>query len=49
MATAAVSLTGHEPLGLVVRDGGDPHRAPRIFMWYWANEEETEEVEGKER
>jgi hypothetical protein len=49
MATAAVTLTGQEPLGLVVRDGGQPTHTPRIWMWYWANEEETEEVEGRER
>lgn len=42
MATAVVQ---HEPLGLVVRDGGDTHPAPRILMWFWANEDETPEEE----
>jgi hypothetical protein len=42
MATAVVQ---HEPLGLVVKDGGDAHPAPRILMWFWANEEETPEEE----
>ena len=38
MATAIVQ---HEPLGLVVRDGGTVLPHPRILMWFWANEEET--------
>ncbi len=42
MATAAVH---HEPLGLVVHDGGEVQAAPRILMWYWASEDETPESE----
>jgi hypothetical protein len=42
MATAVVQ---HEPLGLVIRDGGGTHPAPRILMWFWASEEETPEGE----
>lgn len=38
MATAVIQ---HEPLGIVVQDGGALHAAPRIMMWFWASEEET--------
>ncbi|HEY2804310.1 MAG TPA: hypothetical protein VGI92_00470 [Gemmatimonadales bacterium] len=31
---------GHEPLGIVIQDGGHTLAAPRIMMWYWANEDE---------
>ena len=39
------SIVGQEPLGIVVRDGGEAHTAPRIMMWYWAVEEEIPEWE----
>jgi hypothetical protein len=38
-------LVENEPVGIVVRDGGDSPAVPRIMMWYWANEEETPERE----
>jgi hypothetical protein len=34
-----------EPMGLVVQDGGDEHRHPRISLFLWAVEEETDEDE----
>jgi hypothetical protein len=34
-----------EPMGLVVQDGGDEHRHPRICLFLWAVEEETDEDE----
>jgi hypothetical protein len=34
-----------EPMGLVVQDGGDEHRHPRISLFFWAVEEETDEDE----
>jgi len=34
-----------EPLGIVVRDGGEAHAAPRIMMWFWATEDEIPEWE----
>jgi hypothetical protein len=37
----ATAIMQHEPLGLVVHDGGESHPAPRIRMWFWASEEET--------
>lgn len=37
----ATAIMQNEPLGLVVRDGGEAHSAPRIMMWFWANEDET--------
>ncbi len=49
MATAVLATTG-EPLGIVIRDGGETLRPPRILMWLWANEEEaTDEEEWRER
>ena len=45
MATAILPETTMEPLGLVVQDGGDEHRHPRIIAYYWAVEEETDEDE----
>jgi hypothetical protein len=41
----ATAIMQHEPLGLVVHDGGEPHAAPRIMMWFWASEDETPEAE----
>lgn len=47
--TTAV-LAADEPVGIVVRGGDDTPRAPRILMWFWANEEEaTDEEEWRER
>lgn len=47
--TAASAIIDHvvheEPVGLVVQDGGENHRPPRIRMYFWANQEETDEVE----
>mgnify|MGYP001193021442 FL=1 len=34
-----------EPMGLVAQDGGDEHRHPRICLFFWAVEEETDEDE----
>jgi len=34
-----------EPMGLVVQDGGEEHRHPRISLFLWAVEEETDEDE----
>jgi len=45
MATATLPETTMEPLGLVVQDGGDEHRHPRIIAYFWAVEEETDEEE----
>jgi len=42
--TTAV-LTADEPMGIVIRDGGEQRRAPRILMWFWANEEEANDDE----
>ncbi len=42
--TTAV-LTANEPMGIVVRDGGETLRPPRILMWLWANEEEANDAE----
>ncbi len=48
--TTAVMATTSEPLGIVVRDGGEALRPPRILMWFWASEEEAnEEEEWRER
>ena len=41
----AVSIVRQEPLGIVIQDGGAAHAAPRIMMWYWANEDEVPEWE----
>jgi len=47
--TTAV-LAANEPMGIVVRDGGEAQRTPRILMWFWANEEEaTDSEEWRER
>ena len=49
MATAVLASAG-EPLGIVIRDGGEALRPPRILKWLWATEEEaTEEEEWRER
>jgi hypothetical protein len=40
MSTATVVLE-REPVGIVVRDGGEVHSQPRIMMWFWANQEEV--------
>lgn len=34
-----------EPMGLVVQDIADEHRNPRVCMFLWAVEEETDEDE----
>jgi hypothetical protein len=43
MATSM--LAASEPVGIVIRDGGDAHRTPRILMWFWASEEEANDQE----
>ncbi len=49
MATAAIQTT-MEPFGLVVQDGGETKPAPRIWLYFWANEEEaTDDEEWRER
>jgi len=48
MATAVMAAS--EPVGIVIRDGGDVHRTPRILLWFWAREEEANnEDEWRER
>jgi len=43
-------IAANEPVGIVIRDGGDVHRTPRILMWFWASEEEANnEEEWRER
>ncbi len=39
------ALVRSEPRGIVVQDGGEPHAAPRITMWYWASEDDVPEWE----
>lgn len=39
------AIVRHEPLGIVIQDGGDAIAAPRIMMWYWATETEVPEWE----
>jgi len=34
-----------EPFGPVARDLDDEHRHPRISLYFWAREEETDEEE----
>jgi hypothetical protein len=38
--TTAV-LAADEPMGIVIQNGAELRRAPRILMWFWASEEET--------
>ncbi len=45
MTTAILPETVMEPMGLVVQDGADEHRHPRIIAYFWAVEEETDEEE----
>jgi hypothetical protein len=47
MTTATITESHVEPLGIVVSDGREEHSHPRIRMVYWANEEGTDEVEGR--
>ena len=44
-AVMATVTSQHEPLGIVVQDGGAAHAAPRIMMWFWASEEDVPERE----
>jgi hypothetical protein len=47
--TTAV-LPANEPMGIVIRDGAELRRAPRILMWFWASEEEaTDDAEWREK
>lgn len=41
----ASAIIRQEPLGIVIQDGGTVHAAPRIMMWYWANEADVPEWE----
>lgn len=34
-----------DPPGIVIQDGGASNAAPRIMMWYWANEADVPEWE----
>ncbi len=45
MTTATLPELTMEPMGLVVQDGADEHRHPRIIAYFWALEEETDEEE----
>ena len=45
MTTVTLPELAMEPMGLVVQDGGDEHRHPRIIAYFWAVEEETDEEE----
>jgi hypothetical protein len=38
-------IVQQEPVGIVVRDGGETHSQPRIMMWFWANQEEVPDRE----
>jgi len=42
--TTAV-MAANEPVGIVIRDGGNAPRVPKILMWFWANEEEANDQE----
>jgi len=44
-ATIPEPTTLREPFGLVVRDLDNEHRCPRISLYLWAREEETDEEE----
>jgi hypothetical protein len=44
-ATIPEPTTLREPFGLVVRDLDNEHRCPRISLYFWAREEETDEEE----
>lgn len=44
-ATIPEPTTLREPFGLAVRDLEDEHRYPRISLYFWAREEETDEEE----
>jgi len=41
----ATSMMQHEPIGIVINDGGAAHAGPKILFWHWANEDETPEIE----
>jgi hypothetical protein len=43
--TTAVMATTSEPLGIVIRNGADTIRPPRILVWLWANEEDANDAE----
>jgi hypothetical protein len=45
VATIPEPTTMREPFGLVVRDVDEEHRHPRISLYFWAREEETDEEE----
>lgn len=45
VATIPEPMTMREPFGLVVRDADEEHRHPRISLYFWAREEETDEEE----
>ncbi len=42
MTTAIIR---HEPLGIVIQDGGPTAVAPKIMMWFWASENDVPEWE----
>jgi hypothetical protein len=41
----SLNMGRHEPLGIVIQDGGQAVAAPRIMMWYWASEADVPEWE----
>lgn len=41
----AAAIVRHEPLGIVIQDGGTAHTAPRIVMWFYASEDEVPQWE----
>ena len=47
LAARGRGLTSPNPMvgALVVQDGADEHRHPRIIAYFWALEEETDEEE----
>ena len=45
MATATLPETTMDAMDLVLSDGGDEHRHPKIIAYFWALEEETDEEE----
>jgi hypothetical protein len=41
----SINVSRHEPLGIVIQDGGQAAAAPKIMMWYWANEADVPDWE----
>jgi len=45
VATIPESMMMLEPRALVLNDADDEHRHPRIRVYFWAREDETDEEE----